>query len=307
MKQLTYCPVCNSGAIQFQYEGRTNRRPDDPATWRVFKCETCSHGFMNPQPSWEELAAYYVEDYDPYVKNHGSDAEDDAKTVAIAKQTGEFRHLPLPAGKRVLDVGCGAGWFLRIAKQLGAETFGIEPSAFGARNSRAAGIDVFNGTVEDYLQSQGNDRRFDVITANHVIEHAPDPVKTLQGMRSLLAPGGLLWMSVPNAASHFSRTLGGEWHSADLPYHLQQFSLKSLSFAGDQAGLKTRRQYTYSLPAATAASLRFLLRRRYLVPQRLTMKIGLLNDGYASAVAARHDKNLEGEAIIGEFVANSPQ
>jgi SAM-dependent methyltransferase len=289
--------------VAFAYEARTNRRPDDAARWKVSRCRQCGHAFMNPQPSWQELSAYYVEDYDPYLQDHGAETKQDAEAVHRALEAGSFRHLPIPAGKRVLDVGCGAGWFLRICRQLGAEVFGIEPSAFGAKRSRESGLEVFNGTVEEYLEQHGTQRKFDVITANHVIEHAPDPVQTLQGMSSLLVPGGTLWFSVPNASCLFSRKLAGEWHSADLPYHLQHFSPASVEMAGLKAGLKVNRIYTYSLPAATAASLRYLLRKRVLFPQRISMKIGLLNNYCAGKLASNLDRKGDGEAVIAEFSA----
>ena len=301
MQILSKCAVCASEQIVFGYAAKTNRKPEDSSRWEVFTCRQCSHAFINPQPSWDELSSYYSEDYDPYIKDHGAEAREDALAVALARAAGSFRHLPIPYGKRVLDVGCGAGWFLRICKQLGSQTFGIEPSSFGVKASREAGIEVFHGMVEDYLAKHGTSRQFDVITANHVIEHAPDPVRTLQGMRSLLAPGGTLWVSVPNAACYFSRKLGGEWHSADLPYHLQQFSPQSLELAGKRAGLTPQRVYTYSLPAATAASLRYLLRRRVLFPQRVSMKLGVLNNYVAGKVAQGLDRKADGEAVIAEF------
>ena len=303
MQTLTHCAVCGSEKIAFGYGAKTNRRPDDAAHWTVYTCHRCGHGFMNPQPTWGELSPYYSEDYDPYIKDHGAEVLEDARAVAAARAAGSFRHLPLPDGKKVLDVGCGAGWYLRICKQLGAEAFGIEPSPFGAQRCREAGLSVFNGTVDDYLAQHGTQRQFDVITANHVLEHAPDPVQTLQGMKSLLAPGGLLWISVPNANGYFSRQLGGEWHSADLPYHLQQFSPASLALAGTRAGLAPRRVYTYSLPAATAASLRYLLRRRVLFPQRISMKLSVLNNFIAPKVAASLDRKADGEAVVAEFSA----
>ena len=303
MQTLSKCVVCSSEQIMFGYDAKTNRRPDDPARWKVYTCQQCRHGFMNPQPSWDELSPYYSENYDPYTRDKGAEAAEDARAVAQARATGTYRHLPLPIGKKVLDVGCGAGGYLRVCRQLGAEVFGTEPSSFGAQRCRDAGIEVFEGMVDDYLAQHGTQRRFDVITANHVLEHAPDPVRTLQGMKSLLAPGGLLWISVPNADCYFSRQLGGEWHSADLPYHLQQFSPASLELAGKRAGLAPRRVYTYSLPAATAASLRYLLRRRMLFPQRISMKLGMLNHYVASRLAERLDRRADGEAVIVEFSA----
>jgi 2-polyprenyl-3-methyl-5-hydroxy-6-metoxy-1,4-benzoquinol methylase len=301
MEHITSCPVCQSGSVSRAYEAGTNRQQADPARWNVFSCQQCSHGYMNPQPTWDELTPYYAEDYDPYIENHGAESAQDAQTLAEARASGSFRHLPTPNGKRVLDVGCGAGWFLRICKQLGAETFGIEPSVFGAQRSRAQGLAVFNGMVDDYLAAHGDAEKFDVITANHVVEHSPLPVQMLQSMARLLAPGGTLWISVPNADCYFSRELRGAWHSADLPYHLQQFSPQSLERAGQSAGLVSTRVYTYSLPAATAASMCHLLRRRYWVPQRISMNLGVLKEQAARRVAARLDQRNDGEAVIAEF------
>jgi 2-polyprenyl-3-methyl-5-hydroxy-6-metoxy-1,4-benzoquinol methylase len=256
---------------------------------------------MNPQPDWQELAIYYSEDYDPYEPSHGSAAKDDEQAATLAKQSGELRHLPIPTGQRLLDVGCGAGWFLRIAKRLGAEVKGIEPSAVGAARARLAGLDVYQGTLEDYLQGEGRNDRFDVITANHVIEHAPNPVATLHSMRVLLAPGGKVWVAVPNPTCWSGRKLLNFWDSVDLPYHLQQFTAKSMALAGSRAGLKLHRQYTYTLPAALASSLRLYWRTYFFVPRKLTQKISLIDRYFAPRFAAGLDRVGDGEAIITEF------
>jgi len=301
MVTLEACPVCGSKEISYAYSARPTRRLHNEALWSVYSCRTCSHGFMNPQPSWAELAEYYSADYDAYEADHGSQAKQDAETIALARKENSFRHIPLPTAKKVLDVGCGGGWFLRIAKQLGADTFGIEPSEHGAAQSRRSGIDVFKGTVEEYLVQYGDGRKFDIITANHVIEHAPNPVATFRQIGRLLIPGGMMWISVPNAQCYFSRTLNGRWHSSDLPFHLQQFSLRSLETAANKGGLYVRRQYTYSLPSATASSLRQVLRHQYWIPHRLTERVGYLNERIARRIAERLDRHQDGEAIVGEY------
>ena len=301
MRILASCPVCGSKDSELWFEGTTNRRPADSTLWRVSSCHSCGHGFMDPQPTWDELSVYYNETYDPYVRNHGAQSDGDAEAVSQAVASGTFRHIAIPREKRLLDVGCGAGWFLRICKQLGADVFGIEPSRFGTLRCREAGLEVYNGMVEDYLDECGAERKFDVITANHVIEHAPDPIRTLRAMKTLLAPEGMLWVSVPNAKCFFRRAIGSGWHSTDLPYHLQQFSSASIELAGANAGLAVRRAYTYSLPGATAGSLRQLLRSRFLFPQRISMRIGFLNNIVAPKVAAYLDRKGDGEATIVEF------
>lgn len=304
MKSFHSCPICNSNNISLNYEGFTGRKPQENRIWKVYRCDTCTHAFINPQPTWDELAAYYTSNYEAYDPNHGSEEFDDAKIITSAEQHGEFRHLPIPKNKKLLDVGCGGGWFLRISKKLGAHVQGIEPSDAGTICTRNSGIDVFQGTLEDYLAASNNEIRkadFDVITANHVIEHTPSPTTTLKHMSTLLAPGGTIWISVPNAACYFSHKLGSHWHSTDLPYHLQLFSPRSMAEAGKLAGLTIHRQYTYSLPSATASSLRTYLRRKFLIPHRITSKIKLIENNLAPWLARHFDNRGYGEAIITEF------
>lgn len=302
MKSLTTCPVCDSPRIAFAYTGHTNRNPADTTPWPVFRCDNCFHGFMNPQPEWSDLQAYYSESYEAYEADHGTEAINDAKTIENARETGRFRHLPLPLeSKRLLDVGCGGGYFLRIAKQLGAQAEGVEPSTAGAAMARSQGIEVFHGMLEDYVAAEPSRKPYDIITANHVVEHAPNPVDTLRTMKTLLAEDGLIWIAVPNALCFFSRTLGPSWHSTDLPYHLHQFSAKSLTMAGERAGLAVRHQYTYSLPAATGASLRHFLRKKFFFPQRLSQRMACVDRVLAPKIAAYLDARSDGETLITEF------
>jgi SAM-dependent methyltransferase len=118
---------------------------------------------MNPQPGPTVLDRYYTAEYDPYSERHGAEAED-ALIVAEAKRAGEFRHAPIAAGKRVLDLGCGGGWFLTICRQLGADVFGIEPSRHGYAITAKQNIPVFHGDLAAYLATHSG-AQFDVITS----------------------------------------------------------------------------------------------------------------------------------------------
>jgi SAM-dependent methyltransferase len=301
VEEINYCPVCEDSVICFLYAGHTGRRPDDPGTWKVCRCSLCGHAFINPRPTWRELTAYYADDYEPYQANHGATAADDDSAVALAERTGQFRHLPLPSGKRLLDVGCGGGWFLRVAKRLGATVQGVEPSAAGAHSATLSGIDVYHGDLEKYASGPGRNQRFDIITANHVLEHTSNPVETLRTMRTLLEVDGIVWIAIPNPTGYFGRKLREAWHSVDLPYHLQQFCPKSIALAGERAGLVMQRRYTSSLPESVAASLRMLWRRRYMLPRKLTHKITIIDRYYAPRLAAALDRVNDGEALVTEF------
>jgi 2-polyprenyl-3-methyl-5-hydroxy-6-metoxy-1,4-benzoquinol methylase len=294
------CPVCASGSIRLRFTGFSNRNPADGKAWPVFECLSCRHGFVNPRPSAEDLNAFYDSAYEAYDERHAAEA-DDATVIAKAMSAGNLDGIPLPEGKRVLDLGCGGGYFLNLCRQLGAMVQGIEPSQHGAAIARGQGIPVFEGTLEDFLSEHGEER-FDIITSHHVLEHVPDPVGTLTKLRSLLTDGGLMKIMVPNADSPFALKLGADWHSVDLPIHLHQFSEKSLVKAAANAGLSTIDVGTVSLPAGIAHSLQLHLRRRYKVPQRISSKLPGINL-IGAHLAKLHDAGNQGEALVAKFAA----
>lgn len=300
LKNLKSCPICGSTKINKSYSSHCQRKPNSDERWDVYNCADCQHGFINPQPSWDELSAYYSEDYDPYMRSHGSDTKNDEKDIEEAKLTGSIRHIPIPTNQSLLDVGSGAGRFIRLAKKLGAEVQGVEPSGVAVSKARADGLEVFEGMLDDYITQVGDAKKFDVITSNHVVEHAPDPVATLRQMKQLLAEDGTIWISVPNANCWSFQKLGADWHSVDIPYHIQQFSTESILKAGESAGLKPVRTYTHTVPSALAASLRMIARKKYFLPRKISMRLSLF-DRYASTLAKRLDQQNAGEAIIVEF------
>jgi 2-polyprenyl-3-methyl-5-hydroxy-6-metoxy-1,4-benzoquinol methylase len=299
MKELSACPVCRSAEIKLIYTARSTQRQDD-CRWSVWECRACTHQFINPQPSWQELEPYYSSSYNSYKPQHGSVLSDEQE-IELAKQRGSFRHIPLPENKRVLDVGCGGGRFLRICKKLGAIELGVEPSKFGAQSARGQGLNIFEGTLESYVEQAPVGTEFDVITASHVVEHLPDPVETLRAMRQVLAPDGFIWIAVPNAAYPISRALKGNYYSTDLPRHLMQFTPASMLEAGRQAGLKLRFQATESLPWVVSNSLTQYLRFKLKIPRAISQRFPALN--MISQYYARHlDSIIKGEAVLTEFV-----
>jgi 2-polyprenyl-3-methyl-5-hydroxy-6-metoxy-1,4-benzoquinol methylase len=299
VKLVSSCPICNSLAHSSVFAAPTTRGQDS-RLWKVSECTECGHQFMNPQPSWEELQPYYDEGYSAYDPNRDTGANDE-ETVTAAREAGSFRYLPLPTGKRLLDVGCGAGTFLRISKKLGAIEQGVEPSEYAAGIARRQGLNVFCGTLEEFAATTAD--RFDIVTSHHVMEHVPNPIETLKGMKSLLAPGGFIWIAVPNAAYSLARALKGKWHSADLPYHLMQFSPQSIARAATEAGLRIRHQRTQSIPHLVEASLGQYLRYRWMIPRRLLANTKA-SKRLAQWYADRSDAAGNGEAIITEMVVD---
>ena len=113
-------------------------------------------------------------------------------------QADECSRTPL-AGKRALDVGCGAGLLTEPLARLGAAVIGVDASpeviAVARDHAERMGlkIDYRAGDVQEL------DGQFDLITAMEVIEHVADPAAFVKALAKRLAPDGLLVMSTPNA------------------------------------------------------------------------------------------------------------
>lgn len=126
----------------------------------------------------------------------------------------------LPAWRRdgrLLDIGCGAGNYLRLARSLGWQTYGLEPDPVAAALARETGAIVELGTLDTATLA---DAPFDAVTSMHSIEHARDPRSFLRKALALLKPGGVFYLQTPNFASLMHRRYGADWYALEVPRHL---------------------------------------------------------------------------------------
>lgn len=111
-------------------------------------------------------------------------------------------HSVRPRKGRLLEVGCGHGWFLEAARERGFETVGIEPDGAVADLAEQRGLRVLRGLFPDVLD---DGERFDVVIFNDVLEHIPDPRTVLRAAARTLGPGGQLIVNAPSSEGLFFR------------------------------------------------------------------------------------------------------
>jgi SAM-dependent methyltransferase len=173
----------------------------------LFECTNCALKFRAPQPTEEQLLAYYQRMDVTQCWQHGPERE----VWHYIKQ--ELEHIPQPS---VLDVGCFRGEMLGYLGERW-ERFGVEPSREAALEARRRGIDVIAESIES-LGDTG--RRFGAITLIDVAEHLPRPLDSLKLLTRLLLPGGKLIIFTGTTDALSWRLSGLDYYYSAMPEHV---------------------------------------------------------------------------------------
>lgn len=142
-----------------------------------------------PMADAEALAKAYAGA--AHVRIHGLDRSSAEK---LYSRTLSFVTSFAVSGK-LLDVGCGSGWLAYLFALRGFDTHGIDlnPAAFEV--SGIPNLSLRKGSGADIPYADGS---FDIVLANTVLEHVPDPETVMSEMCRVTRPGGLLIITGPN-------------------------------------------------------------------------------------------------------------
>lgn len=205
--------------------------------YAIDTCVVCGLTQLNPAPSPEVLDALYGAQYflagggrAGYGDYAGQRGEYDATFREEARRLARY----VPSGK-VLDVGCGFGYFVRAALDAGYDAYGVDVSAEAvAAADRLAPDRVFRGTAADAPRVK--DMAFDAIFVSHLIEHVVKPVPFVSDLRERLRPGGHLVVITPNIGSRLARLSGPRWVSFKLPEHVAYYDPDTIALLLESCG-----------------------------------------------------------------------
>jgi 2-polyprenyl-3-methyl-5-hydroxy-6-metoxy-1,4-benzoquinol methylase len=217
------CPLCSSDDLKM-IVGAKQRT--------VVECRGCRLRALSPMPTLGDMVAINEETVHPFFNACLEDEQ--TYRVYFASKLDDLQRQR-PAG-RLLDVGCGAGFFLDAARERGYDVAGVDLSPVPAEYvQRRLGLNVAVGSLYDYAAAS---QSFDAVTIFQTIEHDPHPAELCKELLRILRPGGVLMVTTPAADGFVARAMGKRWFGYRNVEHVSFFSRDSLRFALEQAGFE---------------------------------------------------------------------
>jgi 2-polyprenyl-3-methyl-5-hydroxy-6-metoxy-1,4-benzoquinol methylase len=199
-----------------------------------FLVKSKSSGFVFCQkvPTQEQLADHY----------QLYDREDYLSPITIKR----FEELldsfePYRNTNKILDIGCGVGFLMEVAKRRGWDVYGTEYTQNAIDICNAKGIKMHKGKFDPswFLPDS-----FDVITSIEVLEHINNPVEEVQNINNILRRGGLLYFTTPNFNAIERFILKAKYNVIEYPEHLCYYTPKTINLLLSNNGFKKKKVLT---------------------------------------------------------------
>jgi SAM-dependent methyltransferase len=228
--KLLECPLCGGGQFRPLMRAR-DYHYGNPGEFSQSQCTRCKLAFLDPMFEEAELGAFYPKDYYAFADRFTVTPPAQSLKSKLSRWLGPREHLTrdpnFSRAGRMLDIGCGAGWFLYQMREQGWAVKGVEPNVAAAEFGKSKkGLDIFPGALRDANFASG---AFDYVRMNHSFEHMEHPNQILDEIYRILADNGKLMIGVPNRDGWSARTFGRYWYHLALPVHTFSYSVQTLS------------------------------------------------------------------------------
>ena len=215
------CPMCGCSEAKVHM---------DFAEFSVHECVRCSYLFSGKILRSDALDKYYAQDFGGKRNRAGQKVVAKANLVITQKLLGE----QLEPGLKVLDVGCGHGFFMaNLQRQCGISAIGVEPSLKESAHARdVLAQNVVTGLLSEASPPKGS---FDLIVCFEVIEHVALPKAFVAELSEYLKPGGRLLIGTDNCRSKVVKAMGISWPKWIPHSHISHFDGESLPLCVKEA------------------------------------------------------------------------
>lgn len=274
VEERSSCILCGSRGESL-YSDLRDRFCSVPGTWSLLCCPKDGLVWLDPQPVLEDIGKLYPE-YCTHTVTHPvtlrfGRVRKMVKQAILAEAFGYNELATSGAHKALgwvcsriaplrevaagtvmwlhaswrgdlLDVGCGNGNLVAPLRDMGWDVTGVDSDPIPVKLAQEQfGLKVHEGALENVHFPA---RSFNAVTMHHVIEHLPDPIKTLGECWRILSPGGKLVVVTPNIGGLGFRLFGNAWAYLDPPRHLTLFSLGTLARCVEMAGFHVANIHT---------------------------------------------------------------
>ena len=204
---FTRCLLCNSDKLSplRGYEAHY-----------LHKCSNCGFVFCYRIPTQQELVAHY----DLYPRSNEISPITIKRYEGLLESFEKYRKT-----NNLIDVGCGDGYFLQVAKQRGWNVFGTEFTDRAIEVCSGKGISMKQGKLD---ANNYGESFFDIVTSFEVIEHINNPIEDVGSFNKILRPGGAVYVTTPNFNSVSRDLLGAKWNVIEYPEHLSYYTASTI-------------------------------------------------------------------------------
>jgi len=236
------CNVCNNNETELIFFEK-DKFGISQDRFNIVRCKNCGLIYINPRPTLEEIVKFYPDTYSwketiragsfftKFIRNLEKLYRYHLLNYEVRKV---LQNTGLESGK-ILDVGCGTGDRLRVFKEKGFDTYGIEISSSARYAKDALKLNVFEG---DLFKAHFPDDFFDIVTMYNVLEHLHNPAEMLGEASRILKKEGFLVIQVPNMDSLQFKLFKDRWAAIDAPRHLYYFNQDKIKEFLQKRGFK---------------------------------------------------------------------
>jgi SAM-dependent methyltransferase len=265
--QVHDCPLCggkNFGPLlkarDFHY--------GNPGEFAVVQCAKCSLAVLDPMLDESEVARFYPQNYYAFVDRFSANRPSRLRNVMrsiVGTREHETKDPKFELPGKLLDVGCGSGWFLSKMRANGWDVTGVEPSLDAVKMGQTEeGLNIFPGALPD---ANFPSNSFDYIRFNHSFEHMTDPNQILAEVHRILADDGKLMLGIPNRSGLNAKLFGPLWWHLAVPLHPFSYSTRTISQMLEKHSFKVERVIFNTEGASIQGSLQLFFTRNDETPR----------------------------------------